>query len=200
MFSSCRVRRSSSDELNESGGQMSSGTAPLIIPYLDRLCRRLFHFTRSSLNVIRSTRISTHTGVTLLRLDRLALASHLLRAHTHARASTIISSSWSRRPSSSHGKILVASFSPATFCKKKKEFCNMKYSSHYSELCELSSRYVSRRRRKKGKKSSKLLLDIIDILVGGGREKRFVFFSKCSKEFDNSIIFLCACVYFVIFF
>lgn len=66
-------------------------------------------------NVIRSTRISTHTGVTLLRLDRLALASHLLRAHTHARASTIISSSWSRRPSSSHGKILVASFSPATF-------------------------------------------------------------------------------------
>lgn len=151
-------------------------------------------------NVIRSTRISIHTGVTLLRLDRLALASHLLRAHTHARASTIISSSWSRRPSSSHGKILVASFSPATFCKKKKEFCNMKYSSHYSELCELSSRYVSRRRRKKGKKSSKLLLDIIDILVEGGREKRFVFFSKCSKEFDNIIIFLCACVYFVIFF
>lgn len=48
LFSSCRVRRSSSDELNESGGQMSSGTAPLIIPYLDRLCRRLFHFTRSS--------------------------------------------------------------------------------------------------------------------------------------------------------
>lgn len=53
---------------------------------------------------------------------------------------------------------------------------------------------------KKEKKSSKLLLDIIDILVGGGREKRFVFFSKCSKEFDNIIIFLCACVYFVIFF
>lgn len=48
LFSSCRVRRSSSDELDESGGQMSSGTAPLIIPYLDRLCRRLFHFTRSS--------------------------------------------------------------------------------------------------------------------------------------------------------
>lgn len=119
-------------------------------------------------NVIRSTRISTHTGVTLLRLDRLALASHLLRAHTHARASTIISSSWSRRPSSSHGKILVASFSPATFCKKKKEFCNMKYSSHWNcanclSLCfkkkkekrkkveQAASRYYrySRRRRKR---------------------------------------------------
>lgn len=154
LFSSCRVRRSSSDELNESGGQMSSGTAPLIIPYLDRLCRRLFHFTRSSLNVIRSTRISTHTGVTLLRLDRLALASHLLRAHTHARASTIISSSWSRRPSSSHGKILVASFSPATFCKKKKEFCNMKYSSHWNCANCLSLCFKKKKEKRKKSRAS----------------------------------------------
>lgn len=69
----------------------------------------------------------------------------------------------------------------------------MKYSSHWNcANCPLVM--FQEEEGKKEKKSSKLLLDIIDILVGGGREKRFVFFSKCSKEFDNSIIFLCACV------
>lgn len=85
LFSSCRVRRSSSDELNESGGQMSSGTAPLIIPYLDRLCRRLFHFTRSSLNVIRSTRISTHRRYS--SSPRSTRTGESLVARAHARSS-----------------------------------------------------------------------------------------------------------------
>lgn len=100
------------NEFDESGAQKLSGTA-LIIPYLDRLCRRLFlPFT------VRSTRnprcISTPARHFSSPRSSTGDESPVARAHTHVRSVD------RARPSSSHGKILVAlSFSLARFVQKK---------------------------------------------------------------------------------